>query len=180
VTPRTRPFPLYHQAASRPRGRPRALPRTRDVLALASAALLAAGALAATRTTRTAHAASAPTTAQILAPSAATVPDALPAASQVFRCGNSYSTRPCEGAREVDVADPRTEAQRAQAADVAVRDKRLAEWLEADRHERERANRPVPASTASSKACVPTNKRACPAQAPASQRVARVPKAKAK
>jgi hypothetical protein len=37
------------------------------------------------------------------------------------------------------VADDRSEAQRRQAEEMSTRDKRLASWLEAGRHARERA-----------------------------------------
>ncbi len=106
----------------------------------AAAALLFAGLRAdvEARTPRTPRAASTPSTAQILAPSAATVPDALPPDRVVYRCGNSYSARPCGDAAPLDVADARSPAQRLQAEDVAARDKRLASWLEAGRHEREK------------------------------------------
>jgi len=106
-------------------------------------ALLCAGLLcAAPAWARKAHAprpASAPTTAQILAPSAATIPDALPPDRTVYRCGSSYSPRPCDAAQKpLDVADARSDAQRRQSEDLAARDKRLAAWLEAARHDREK------------------------------------------
>jgi hypothetical protein len=139
---------------------------------------LPALAAAATRSPRTSHAASAPTTAQILAPSQATAPDALPVDRQVFRCGSSYSSHPCDGAHELDVADPRSEAQRAQAADVAARDKRLAAWLEAGRRERERpAAASAPAKTRTAKPCKATRQAACAPREAASRRSATAPKA---
>jgi hypothetical protein len=110
---------------------------SKPALALLCAGLLCAGGA----TAKKGHAprpASAPTTAQILAPSAATVPDALPPDRLVFRCGSSYSARPCEAAQKpLAVADARSEAQRRQSDDVTARDKRLAAWYEAARHERE-------------------------------------------
>jgi hypothetical protein len=111
---------------------------SRRCLALLFASLLCA----APAWARKAHAprpASAPTTAQILAPSVATVPDALPPDRTVFRCGSSYSPRPCDAAQKpLDVADARSDAQRHQSEDLAARDKRLAAWLEAARHDREK------------------------------------------
>lgn len=86
---------------------------------------------------RVPRAASSPSTAQILAPSADTLPDDLPAERQVWRCGSSYSAHPCAGARPLAVDDARTEAQRRQSADLTARDKRLAAWYEASRRERE-------------------------------------------
>jgi len=107
-------------------------------------ALLCAGVLlcvdAPARKPRASRPASAPTTAQILAPSSATVPDALPIDRVVYRCGNSYSPRPCVDAQKpLDVADARSEAQRRQSADVTARSQRLAAWYEAARHQREKA-----------------------------------------
>ncbi len=135
------------------------------------AALLCAGTLLAdaaqARTPRPPRAASTPSTAQILAPAAATVPDALPPARTVWRCGDSYAARPCAqgAARAIDVADARTDAQRRQAVDLAARDQRLAAWFEAGRREREREaaasapvkGRPGTATTA----CVETAAIAC-------------------
>ena len=85
------------------------------------------------------RAASTPSTAQILAPSVATVPDALPAERTIYRCGNSYSSHPCADAKPLDVDDSRSADQRLQGAELAVRDKRMASWLEAERREREGA-----------------------------------------
>jgi hypothetical protein len=108
-------------------------------------ALLCAGSLwadpAAARAPRHPRAASTPSTAQILAPSAATVPDALPPDKVVYRCGSSYSARPCPGGATppLRVDDARSEPQRRQAGEVAVRERRLASWLEAERRERDKA-----------------------------------------
>ena len=108
---------------------------------------------------------SAPTTAQILAPSAATVPDALPPDRLVYRCGSSYSSRPCDAAHKpLDIADARSEAQRHQSEDLTVRDKRLAAWYEAGRHEREKppsapaSGRPASAAAA---VCASTTMMTC-------------------
>ena len=67
----------------------------------------------------------------------------LPAAAQqkVWRCGNSYSNQPCDEARAVEVADPRTAAQRRDAERAALRDARLGAELESDREAREAAAR---------------------------------------
>ncbi len=93
--------------------------------------------------------ASSPSTAQILAPSAAATPDALPPDRAVYRCGNSYSAHPCTAAQPpLDVADARTEAQRRQSEDLTMRDKRLAAWYEAGRRERDK----VPSAPAGSRA----------------------------
>ena len=120
------------------------------------------------RQARASHAhkaASAPSTEQILAPSAATLPDALPPERQVWRCGNSYSRHPCAdaAAKPLDVADPRSDAQRRQSEDVTARDKRLAAWYEAARRQRETpASAPAPArAPAASAACVDTTMMHC-------------------
>ena len=108
-----------------------------------AAALLCAGTLwahaAAARTPRPQRAPSSPSTAQILAPSAATVPDALPPDKTIYRCGNAYSAQACGDARPLDVQDARTDAQRRQSQEITARDQRLAAWLEAERHGREAA-----------------------------------------
>ena len=104
------------------------------------AAMLCAAHLCADATARKPkhpRAASAPSTAQILAPAAATVPDALPADKTIYRCGSTYSAHACSDTRPLDVADARSDAQRRQADDVTARDKRLASWYAAARHERE-------------------------------------------
>ncbi|MFL6680069.1 MAG: hypothetical protein ACJ8IK_17170 [Burkholderiaceae bacterium] len=152
---RARASPFAHDA--RPRGgsagSPVPAPTRSHGLALARAPAIATalwGALvlgvdaSQARTPRAHKAASAPSTEQILAPSAATVPDALPPARQVWRCGNSYSAQPCAGAPAgpLDVADPRSDAQRVQAEELTARDKRLAAWYEAARRKRETAGSP--------------------------------------
>ena len=141
MTTENDPNPLLSDATARATQPARVLARGTRTPALC-AVMLCAGALwadAQARTPRTPRAASTPSTAQILAPSAATVPDALPPDRTIYRCGNSYSARSCGDAPPLDVADARSPAQRLQAEDVAARDKRLASWLEAGRHERERA-----------------------------------------
>ena len=135
------------------------------------AAMLCAGSLLAdaaqARTPRAPRAASTPSTAQILAPSAAVVPDALPAEQQVYRCGNTYSPHACPDARPLDVADPRSAGQRLQADDVAARDKRLAAWLEAGRHEREgAASEPRTARTRVVNGCVASASVVCEIRKP--------------
>jgi hypothetical protein len=58
-------------------------------------------------------------------------------AQQVYRCGNSYSQTPCDGAIAVNTDDPRTEAQRAEAKAGLSSDKALAKDLEATRRKDE-------------------------------------------
>jgi hypothetical protein len=145
VTTQTALLPASTAASFQARARSRASRtgrRSRDArLSALCAALICAGSLGATpshaRTAKPSRAASTPSTAQILAPSAATKPDALPPDRQVFRCGNTYSPHPCAEAKPLDVSDARSDDQRAQAEDVAARDKRLASWMEAQRRERD-------------------------------------------
>lgn len=65
-------------------------------------------------------------------------------AQTVWRCGvdgRSYGDAPCTGGQVVAVADLRSQAEQAQAQTVLVRDRRLAQALVAERHEREREAR---------------------------------------
>jgi len=144
-------------------------PRSHPLPSATGLALLCAGVLfAGCASAKKAHAprpASAPTTAQILAPSAATVPDALPPDRVVYRCGSSYSPQPCDRAQKpLDIADARSEAQRRQSEDLTLRDKRLAAWYEAERHEREKPpsapaqGRPAPPAAA---VCTATTMMTC-------------------
>lgn len=54
-------------------------------------------------------------------------------AQTVYRCGNSYSQAPCPNGVALDVADPRTPAQRAEAQAAAERDAKAADALEKTR-----------------------------------------------
>jgi hypothetical protein len=143
VTTQTTRFHLPPIAPAAARTRALARDARPPRLAAALPCVLALCAAAASARTPHAHkadkAVSAPTTEQILAPSAATVPDALPPDRRVFRCGSSYSAHPCPDAdaAPLDVADTRSEAQRRQSEDIATRDKRLAAWYEAGRRQRE-------------------------------------------
>ena len=130
---------------------------------------------------RTPHArkpapASAPSTAQILAPSAATVPDALPPERRVWRCGNSYSAHPCADASAppLDVADARSDAQRRQSEELTARDQRLAAWYEAGRRDRDKAAS-VPSTgrraAATPAACVDTTMMHCVPKKPRTRTV---------
>ena len=64
----------------------------------------------------------------------------------VYRCGTSYQPTPCEQGRAVDVADPRSEAQRRAAQAVAGSEARHAAALERERRQRETAQRPAAAA----------------------------------
>ncbi len=175
--PRPRDRAGLRASRARVRGRPRAWPGLCAAV-LCTSALWAEPALAGKP--RHPRAASTPSTAQILAPSAATVPDALPADRTIYRCGDSYSPHPCGDAPPLNVADARSQAQRRQAEDVSARDKRLASWLEAGRRDRERvASAPAPARIArESSACVETAAIACTTKKPRLRHaVSKTPKA---
>ncbi len=61
-------------------------------------------------------------------------------AQTVWRCGagaNVYSQTPCDGGREVAVADERSPDQVQAAQEVAARERRLADQLSAERRQRE-------------------------------------------
>jgi hypothetical protein len=148
------------------------------------AAMLCAGGLctpaAHAHTPKPPRAASTPSTAQILAPSVATVPDALPPERTIYRCGNAYSSRPCADATPLNVDDSRSADQRRQGAELAVRDKRMASWLEAERRERDGAasepkNRRAPAATP----CLATAAVACELRKPKVRRAKAIAPAKA-
>ena len=51
----------------------------------------------------------------------------------VYRCGNSYSAKPCPGGKPVDAADPRSAVQQTEARAAAQRDAALARQLKAER-----------------------------------------------
>jgi hypothetical protein len=51
----------------------------------------------------------------------------------VWRCGNSYSDRPCVGGSLLDAGDPRTEQQRREADRIAREARALAENMERER-----------------------------------------------
>lgn len=89
----------------------------------------------------------------------------------VYKCGNSYSQTPCSDGRTVDVSDPRSPAQKAQADAATRRDARMADALEKSRlrdEARQRAaHKPAPRATV-------------PASAPAQKPGAAKPKAKKK
>ena len=54
-------------------------------------------------------------------------------AQTVYRCGNVYSQAPCPQAQAVDVSDPRSATQQAEARRVADDERRLAAEMRRDR-----------------------------------------------
>ena len=67
----------------------------------------------------------------------------------IFRCGNEYTTVACADARTVVVSGAVTPEQRAEAREVARREKLLAEEMARDRREQEALARPALASSLS-------------------------------
>ncbi len=71
------------------------------------------------------------------------------AAAPIYRCGPDgrvYSQTPCDGGRLIDAADPRSEAQRAEARRVAARERKTANDLERERRAQEAAQQPASAT----------------------------------
>jgi hypothetical protein len=51
----------------------------------------------------------------------------------VYRCGSSYSNKPCPGAASVDAADSRSAVQQREAHQASQREAALARQMKADR-----------------------------------------------
>ena len=64
-------------------------------------------------------------------------------AQVVYRCGNTYAQAPCAQGRAVDVSDPRSEAQQADARRVAAEERRLAAEMASDRRAEQAAVKPL-------------------------------------
>ena len=60
-------------------------------------------------------------------------------AQAVYRCGSTYSQEPCPQARRVEVSDPRSASQRADALLLAAHDKQLGNEMARERLAREAA-----------------------------------------
>jgi len=65
----------------------------------------------------------------------------------VFRCGHEYSRVACPNARAIEVEVRTTAAQRAEARQVALREKRLADEMGHDRRLAEAAQKPALATS---------------------------------
>ena len=87
------------------------------------------------------------------------------AQAQVYRCGQTYSQKPCPEGKLIDSSDPRSAAQRAEAKRTAAKEKQLAAEMERERRLRESGAAPEAASLvaapAASKAA-PTRPKAKP------------------
>ena len=68
-------------------------------------------------------------------------------AQTIYRCGHTYSRVPCPSARAIDVESRTTAAQRAEARQVALREKRLADEMVRDRRLAEAAQKPALATS---------------------------------
>ena len=91
----------------------------------------------------------------------------MAAAQTVYRCGNSYTRTPCSDGQALDIGDPRSSAQRAEAQRVAAAEKKLGDSMERDRRQAEAEARPAgpvslgpsrPASAAGAKKAHPAGK----------------------
>ncbi len=71
------------------------------------------------------------------------------AQNAVFRCGNTYSQAPCADAKQVEVGDARSAAQRDEARRVADNERQLAADMRRERLADERASRPGAATSLS-------------------------------
>ena len=75
------------------------------------------------------------------------------AAQTVYRCGPaaavSYTQTPCAGGRRIDVGDPRSAAQQADAHEVTIKNEVLGNAMAQDRREAEAAIRPASAGSLS-------------------------------
>jgi len=76
-------------------------------------------------------------------------------AETIFRCGNEYSNVACTHATTVVVASPVTPEQRAEARDVARREKTLAAEMTRDRREQEALTKPALAGSLSAPRVAP-------------------------
>jgi hypothetical protein len=64
-------------------------------------------------------------------------------AEEIYRCGTSYSNKPCPGGQQVQAADPRSASERAQAGEAAKRDAKAADAMEKARLKEEAKPAPV-------------------------------------
>ncbi len=59
-------------------------------------------------------------------------------AQPTYKCGNTYSQKPCEGAATIDAADKRSAEQKAQAQTSSEREKNMGNQLESERLSKEK------------------------------------------
>ena len=65
------------------------------------------------------------------------------AGEEIYRCGDTYSQKPCPGGRAIEAADPRSASQGAQASQAAKRDAKTADAMEKARLKEEAKPAPV-------------------------------------
>lgn len=65
----------------------------------------------------------------------------------IYRCGSAYSSDPCPNAKAIEVAGRPTAAQRAEARQVALREKRLGDEMASERRLAEAAQKPALATS---------------------------------
>ncbi|WP_372527050.1 hypothetical protein [Piscinibacter sp.] len=68
------------------------------------------------------------------------------AAGPIYRCGREYSQKPCTDGKLLDVGDPRSAAQRAEAKRVAAQERQQAAEMQRDRLAEKAAEKPASAS----------------------------------
>ncbi len=61
-------------------------------------------------------------------------------AQTVYRCGNTYSSTPCEGGRAVEATDPRSGEQVKAAREQARRDQKAGQAMQREREQSEAAH----------------------------------------
>ena len=64
----------------------------------------------------------------------------------IYRCGTHYSQTPCPNGALLDVSDPRSAAQRAEAKRVVAQERKQAAEMERDRKEQLAADSPASAA----------------------------------
>lgn len=73
----------------------------------------------------------------------------------IYRCGQTYSQKPCPDGKLIDSADPRSGAQRAEAKRAMAKEKQLATRLERERKALEAAGSASQAMSLDSSAPIP-------------------------
>jgi hypothetical protein len=68
-------------------------------------------------------------------------------AQTIYRCGNEYTRVPCSGGKALDVGDPRSAAQRAEARRLVAAEQRLGAEMERDRRRAEAELKPAGAAS---------------------------------
>jgi hypothetical protein len=71
------------------------------------------------------------------------------AAQTIYRCGNEYTRVPCPNGKPIESLEPRTAAQRAEARQQLIDEKRQGAEMERDRLRKEAALKPALASSLS-------------------------------